>query len=349
MNINKLIRSHILSLEPYHSARETVQEGILLDANENPYPQQWEGILLNRYPDPLQRNLRGALAGYAGVSVENVVAGSGSDEVLDWIFKVFCQSGEDWVATVEPTYGMYRVTAQVFGIPVFEFLLDRSFQFQAERFLETVPTQVKVVFLCSPNNPTGNLLDQAEILTVCRKAEKIVVVDEAYVEFSESLSLAGHLDSCPNLVLLRTLSKAFGRAGLRLGYAVASREIISCFLKVKAPYNLNSVTLARGCEALNCTGDRLRQVKEIRKERERVRTRLSGIREVEEVFPSRANFLLFRCRRASEVCQQLLQKGIVVRDRSSAPLLHDCIRVTIGMPAENGLFLTELEKIVGRG
>ncbi len=348
MNINNLIRPHILSLEPYHSARETVQDGVLLDANENPYPRHWEGILLNRYPDPLQRKLREALAGYAGVGEENVVAGVGSDEVLDWIFKVFCNPGEDWVSTVEPTYGMYRVTAQVFGIPVLEFLLNQDFQFEAERFLETVPPQVKVVFLCSPNNPTGSLLDQAEILTLCRKAEKIVVVDEAYVEFSESSSLVGHLDSCPNLILLRTLSKAFGRAALRLGYALASGEIISCFLKVKAPYNLNSVTLARGCEALNGTEDRMQQVKAIRKERERVRTRLSGIRGVEEVFPSQANFLLFRCRRACEVCQQLLQKGIVVRDRSSAPLLHDCIRVTIGMPAENDLFLTELEQIVGR-
>ena len=349
MNINELIRPHILHLEPYHSAREKAQEGVLLDANENPYPQLWQGVLLNRYPDPLQRSLRGALADYVGVGVENVVAGTGSDEVLDWIFKVFCNPGGDWVSTVEPTYGMYQITAQIFGIPVFQFLLDESFQFEAERFLEKIPPQVKVVFLCSPNNPTGNLLEREEILKLCCEVDRVVVVDEAYVEFSESSSLVGYLDSCPNLILLRTLSKAFGNAALRLGYAVASPEIISCFLKVKAPYNLNSVTLARGREALNRREDRARQVKEIRNERERVRTRLSRIPGVEVVFPSQANFLLFRCRAASEVCQLLLQRGIVVRDRSSSPLLDDCIRVSVGVPDENDLFLNELERILKKG
>ena len=349
MNINELIRPHILHLEPYHSAREKVQEGVLLDANENPYPQLWQGVLLNRYPDPLQRRLRQALADYVGVGVENVVAGTGSDEVLDWIFKVFCNPGEDWVAIMEPTYGMYQITAQIFGIPVFQLLLDESFQFEAERFLKKILPQVKVVFLCSPNNPTGNLLDGDEILKLCREVDKVVVVDEAYVEFSESSSLAGYLDSCPNLILLRTLSKAFGNAALRLGYAVASPEIISCFLKVKAPYNLNSVTLARGLEALNGREDRARQVKEIRDERERVRTRLSRIPGVKVVFPSQANFLLFRCGDASEVCQLLLQRGIVVRDRSSSPLLDNCIRVSVGVPDENDLFLNELERILKRG
>ena len=168
-----------------------VQEGVLLDANENPYPQLWQGVLLNRYPDPLQRRLRQALADYVGVGVENVVAGTGSDEVLDWIFKVFCNPGEDWVAIMEPTYGMYQITAQIFGIPVFQLLLDESFQFEAERFLKKILPQVKVVFLCSPNNPTGNLLDGDEILKLCREVDKVVVVDEALCRILREFFLGG--------------------------------------------------------------------------------------------------------------------------------------------------------------
>lgn len=347
MNIDELIRPNILRLEPYHSAREKIQKGVLLDANENPYPLERSGVLLNRYPDPHQRELRLALAGYAGVGAENVAAGAGSDEVLDWIFKIFCQPTKDWVAIVEPTYGMYRVSSDVFGVSVFEFLLEENFHFSAGRFLEIVPPQVKVVFLCSPNNPTGNLLDRAEILKLCREGGKIVVVDEAYVEFSNGQSLVSEIDRYPNLIVLRTLSKAFGRAALRLGYAVASAEIVSYFLKVKAPYNLNSLTLAEGCQALSRVQSQTRQVKEICRERDRVAKHLRQIPEIEKVFSSQTNFLLFRCERATQICEQLLERGIVVRDRSSLPLIHNCIRVTIGRPEENELFLNELQEMIG--
>ncbi len=346
MDITQLIRPNILSLKPYHSAREMVQKGVLLDANENPYEQHWEGIQLNRYPDPHQRVLRQSIARFLGVKTENVVAGAGSDEVLDWIFKVFCQPGQDQVAIAEPTYGMYSVTAHIFGIPVVEFHLDERFDFDAERFLEVVPNNTKVLFLCSPNNPTGNLLDRSQMMTLCRKWEKIVVVDEAYIEFAEVPSLVCELSEVPNLLILRTLSKAFGRAALRLGYVVASSQVIDHFLKVKAPYNLNALTMENGCQALKQSESWMLNVESIRRERERMASQLSEIPPIAQVFPSQANFLLFRCPQASQVCRRLLEKGIVVRDRSSLPGLEDCIRVSVGTPAENSLFLKELRRIL---
>ena len=346
MDIAQLIRSNILELEPYHSARESIQEGTLLDANENPYDVEWEGVKLNRYPDPHQRRLREALGRYLGVELDQVLAGVGSDEVLDWILKVFCQPGQDQIAVVEPTYGMYRVMAGIFGVACFRFQLDRPFQFHCEPFLENVPPEVKVLFLCSPNNPTGDLLKREEILQVARQWERIVVVDEAYIEFSQEPSLVTELNTLPNLILLRTLSKAFGRAGIRLGYAAASAQIIAHFLKVKAPYNLSSLIMEKGCEVMGEPDRYLAQVREIRKERQRVADRLRGMEQIEEVFPSQANFLLFRCPEASLVYDRLLKKGIIVRDRSSLENLENCIRVSIGTPQENELFLGELQRIL---
>lgn len=346
MDITQLIRPNILELAPYHSARESIQEGTLLDANENPYDVEWEGIKLNRYPDPHQRRLREALARYLGVGSDQVLAGVGSDEVLDWILKVFCQPGRDQIAVAEPTYGMYRVMADIFGVTSFRFPLDRQFQFRCDPFLENVPPEVKVLFLCSPNNPTGNLLEPEEIFQVARQWEKIVVVDEAYIEFSEEPSLVTELHTFPNLILLRTLSKAFGRAGIRLGYAAASAEIIAHFLKVKAPYNLSSLIMKKGCGVMVEPDRSFAQVREIRKERQRVADRLGGMEQIKEVFPSQANFLLFRCPEASVVYDQLLKKGIIVRDRSSLENLENCIRVSIGTPRENELFLGEIQKIL---
>jgi histidinol-phosphate aminotransferase len=344
MDITRLMRPNILELEPYQSARESIQQGTLLDANENPYDIEKDGVKLNRYPDPHQRCLREALGRYLGVESDQVLAGVGSDEILDWILKVFCQPGKDQIAVAEPTYGMYRVMGDIFGVTSFRFPLDRQWQFRCEPFLESVPPEVKVLFLCSPNNPTGNLLEAEEILQVARQWKKIVVVDEAYVEFSEEPSLVRELHSAPNLILLRTLSKAFGRAGIRLGYAAASREIIGHFLKVKAPYNLSSLTMEMGCEVLAETDRSFAQVREIRIERERVAERLRGMDQIEEVFPSQANFLLFRCPEASLVYDQLLKKGIIVRDRSALENLENCIRVSIGTPQENDLFLGELQR-----
>ncbi len=345
MDLIKLIRPNILNLEPYHSARENIRKGVLLDANENPYTHQWKGIPLNRYPDPHQRKLRMSIAEYLGVQIENVVAGVGSDEILDWIFKVFCQPGQDQVAIAEPTYGMYQVMAQIYGVRRFEFELDENFDFSAETFRKVVPSGVKVLFLCSPNNPTGNLLDPREIIELCQTWEGIVVVDEAYIEFSRGSSLILELDDNPNLLILRTLSKAFGRAAIRLGYVVASKEIISLFLKIKAPYNLSLLTMREGCQVLRQPERRRDQIEVIQKNRDRMSLQLRQIPGV-RVFPSQANFVLFCCPRAPAVCQGLLEKGIVVRDRNSLRGLQDCVRVTVGTPRENKLFLEQLKEIL---
>jgi len=346
MDIAGLVRPNILTLEPYHSAREMIQEGVLLDANENPYSQEWQGIGLNRYPDPYQRKLRKAIARYLGVARDSVVAGVGSDEIFDWIFKVFCQPGKDRIAIAEPTYGMYQVTANIFGIPCFEFGFDEGFSLSAKWFLKRVPSDAKVLFLCSPNNPTGNLLEREQILQIAREWQKIVVVDEAYIEFADQPSLVSDLSEVPNVILLRTLSKAFGQAGLRLGYTVASPQIVAHFLKVKAPYNLNVLTMEKGCQVLGQVESHLACVSEIRKERDRMAAQLRELPEIEKVFPSQANFLLFRCPQASLVCQRLMEKNIVVRDRSSLRDLKDCIRVSVGTSSENDLFLNELQRIV---
>jgi histidinol-phosphate aminotransferase len=345
MNLEQLIRPNILTLEPYRCAREKVLEGVLLDANENPFAHDWQGVRLNRYPDPYQRRLRDLLASYVGVSPENIAAGVGSDEVLEWIFKVFCQPGQDEVVIAEPTYGMYRVAAQIFGVTIKECRLDGNFQFSADKFLAEVGPAAKVLFVCSPNNPTGNLLDTREILKVCKAWGKVVVVDEAYLEFSGAPSAASYLNEHENLIVLRTLSKAFGRAGLRVGYAVTSPAIVSYFLKVKTPYNLSALTMDYACRTLADWGQSLGQVEEIRCQREKVASRLRQIPGVETVYPSDANFLLFRCREARAVVDALFEQGIVVRDRSTVAGLQECIRVSIGTVEENELFLGELTRI----
>lgn len=341
--ILELVRSNIRRLRPYRCAREEVMEGILLDANENPFPAPRRGLLLNRYPDPHHRELRDALAARAGVGPDMMATGAGSDEVVDWLYKVFCDPGRDRVAIPEPTYGMYRVAADIFGVGIQEMRLTPGFDFDASQFLEEVATEVKLLFLCSPNNPTGNLLDRDEVLKACSSWKGIVVVDEAYWEFAGTESLAVTIVDHPNLVVMRTLSKAFGRAGLRIGYAIASPLIIDFFLKVKAPYNLSSVVQAEGLETATSVGEEsARQIEAIVQERRRLAARLKEQPGVLEVFPSRANFLLFRCLHGPQLCRRLLDEGVVIRDRGSLPGLEGCVRVSVGLPEENDLFLDRL-------
>jgi len=349
LEISSWFRPSVRFLRPYQSARDVVQTGLLLDANENPFPHWDSGLLINRYPDPNQQDLRMALASYVGLNADCVLAGSGSDEVLDWIFKVFCEPGIDRVAIAEPTYGMYRVMADIFGISTLEFSLDNNFQLNAEDFLEVVPRDVKLLFLCSPNNPTGDLLSEDEILKLASSWRKPIVIDEAYVEFSSRPSLSRRIEDFQNLIIMRTFSKAFGCAGLRLGYALAVPEIIECFLKVKAPYNVNSFTQKAGVRVLERLEERDLEVDRILQERSRVADSLRRIPGVQQVYSSEANFLLFRCRGASDVCRQLFSRGIVVRDRSSMPGLDDCIRVTIGTSDENTQFLHNLRECLEGG
>lgn len=344
--VSQLVRPNIRELEPYHCAREKVQKGILLDANENPFQHLVDGTIVNRYPDPYQRQLRAALAEYLEVKPENVLAGSGSDEVLDWIFKVFCQPGTDAVATAEPTYGMYRVMADIYGVELQEFRLDAEFDFDHEDFLHRVDPAVKVLFLCTPNNPTGNLLSRRRIVDLLERWDRMVVVDEAYFEFSSGETLVSEVERFPHLMVMRTFSKAFGCAGIRLGYVVGHSEVVEHFRKVKAPYNLNALTLELGVEALTDLKGTRGQINEILDERNRLDARLRRIPGIEQVYDSEANFILFRVPQASRICRQLIAEGIVVRDRSSLPGLMDCIRVSVGTPEENRLFLNRLEETV---
>ncbi|HSR68738.1 MAG TPA: histidinol-phosphate transaminase [Acidobacteriota bacterium] len=343
-DLNALVRPNVRTLKPYQSARDSIQSGVLLDANENPYPVLKDGIQLNRYPDPNQAELRRALADYVGLDAPNVLAGAGSDEVLDWIFKVFLQPGKDLAAILEPTYGMYRVQADIMGVEAVGLSLHgEDFSFSASRYLQEAPRKARVAFLCSPNNPTGNLLEGEEVLKLCRDWGKIVVLDEAYVEFADRPSMAAQVRAHPNLVIMRTLSKAFGRAAIRLGYALASPQIIEYFRKVKAPYNLNALTQRQGVLALQEGPSRLEK---ILSERSRLRRALQNIPAVGPIFASQCNFLLFKVADASLLCRKLLERGVVVRDRSSMPGLADTIRVSIGRPEENDLFLHEFRRLV---
>lgn len=340
-DLEKLVRAGIRRLEPYSSARDKTLDGILLDANENPFPWEWQGTKLNRYPDPQQRRLREALARELEIEFDQVLAGTGSDEVIDWILKVFCEPGRDRVAVAVPSYGMYRVQADILGIEVVPLLLTEEFDLDISLALSRLDESVNVIFLCSPNNPTGNTLNRDELVKLLRNWNGIVVVDEAYCEFSDTPSLLSELDQFPNLILMRTFSKARGAAGLRLGYVVGSAQIIDYFRRVKLPYNLSRPVQALGLEAL-ARSDWKRQVTRIRDERERVAAVLNGFSGI-EVLPSQANFLLFRCPGASHVYESLYRKGIVIRNRSGLPGLDSCLRISIGTRGENDRFLKEIQ------
>ncbi len=340
----KLVRPEILKLKGYTCARDKVKEGVLLDANENPFPRWQGGTQVNRYPDPHQDELRKSLSRFTRIPVSGILAGSGSDEVFDWLFKVFCTPGRDSIAIFEPTYGMYEVLAGIFGIPVKRFQLDQKFEFKAEYFLDKAGKDIRILFLCSPNNPTGNLMDTDEVIKVLGHWKGIVVVDEAYIEFSGSASISSLIEQYPNLVVTRTMSKAFGLAGIRLGCVLADPGLIQLFLKVKLPYNLNAVTQETGVRALENVQAAVEQIEQIICERKRLETELAVMDGIEIVSDSQANFILFRCGEATTVYERLFKQGIIIRDRGTQYGLHNCLRVSVGTPEENDLFLAELRR-----
>ncbi len=347
MILENLVRPNILQLKPYRSARQDYLAGILLDANENAYgsPVSISGIDLHRYPDPYQTNLRERLAAMNNVAAENVFVGAGSDEVIDLLFRIFCEPLYDNVVIPEPTYGMYRVSANIHNIPVRGSLLTDDFQLDIQDIVNKITEKTKLIFCCSPNNPTGNSISEKDILRLCTSGEVLVVVDEAYVEFAESPSLTSHIANNPNLVVTRTLSKSWGMAGIRLGYCIAHPAVIDFFLKVKAPYNVNSVSAKLALEALDAFAEREKIITTIRNERKRLMHRLSSMTCVREVFPSDANFVLVRVNDAGDVYSKLIQKGIIIRNRSSEPKLQNCVRITVGTPEENDALLSAMEDI----
>ncbi len=326
-----LVRPNIRRLEAYRSARSEfdLPAEIFLDANENPFDN---GV--NRYPDPLQRKLKEVLAGYKNQPVERFFLGNGSDEVLDVIVRTFCEPGKDQIIISPPTYGMYGVIASVNDVGIKEVQLREDFTPDVNGILETAGDRTKLLILTSPNNPTGNTIPRETIIQLLENFPGIVVVDEAYIDFCPDKSVVSLLDNYPNLIVTQTLSKAWGMAGLRIGMALAHPVLVEIFNKVKPPYNIGSLAQEKAIELL---ADRQRFAKNreaIRREREKLTAFLQSLGMVEEVFPSEANFVSARFRNADEVYRELLNHGIVVRNRSRQPLCRNCLRITVGTEKE---------------
>jgi len=347
--LRDLIRPNIRSLKPYRSARDSYEEGVLLDANENsygsPYAEAAE-LNLHRYPSPAQKELRNRIADFRGVEVNNVFTGVGSDEAIDLLMRIFCEPGTDRIIITPPTYGMYEVAANTNNVDVQKIELTSDFHLRPEAILKVADFNSKLLFLCSPNNPTGNHLRHIDLIRLMEKFPGIVVVDEAYIDFSDRKSLAPMVRRYPNLVVLQTLSKAFGLAGIRLGMAFGDPELISFMHRVKAPYNVNALTSRYAVKAFDHL-DKIREhVEAIREERNRMVQALQLIDEVEHIAPSDANFVLFKIARAREVYSSLAREGVIVRFRGDEPHCENGLRLTIGTPDENDLFLSALKTIL---
>lgn len=332
-SLQDLTRPNIWSLAPYSSARNEYAgktARVFLDANENPY-----NAPLNRYPDPLQEELKVALAGVKGVPAENIFLGNGSDEAIDLPYRCFCEPGKDNVVAIEPTYGMYKVCADINNVEYRPVLLDEHFQFSAQQLLDACDEHTKLIWLCSPNNPTGNNLQREEIIKVIEQFEGIVIVDEAYSDFSRQKSFRHELAQHPNLIVLNTMSKAWGCAAIRLGMAFASTEIIALFNKVKYPYNVNLLTQQKALEVVKDKYEVEKWVSTILQERSRLMEAFRMLPICKEVYPSDANFFLARMTDAQAIYNYLVDLGIIVRNRSRIQLCQNCLRITIGTRTEN--------------
>lgn len=340
--LKDLVRENVWKLAPYSSARNEYsghEAHVFLDANENPYNKPF-----NRYPDPLQIELKDELAKTKLVPAENIFLGNGSDEAIDLVYRVFCQPQHDNVVAIEPTYGMYKVCADINDVEYRPVLLDDHFQLNADRLLEACDEQTKVVWLCTPNNPTGNNLQHEEVEKILRSFDGIVVVDEAYSDFSGAPLFRSELEKHPNIIVLNTMSKAWGCAAIRLGMAFASEEIIALFNKVKYPYNVNLLTQQQALEALKRREDVEKWVTLLLQERRNLMKAFSDLPICEVVYPSDANFFLAKMTDAQAVYDYLVEKGIIVRNRTRVQLCFNCLRVTIGTKSENTALLSALRQ-----
>ncbi len=342
MNIDSLVRDNIRSLKPYSSARHEFEgtAEVYLDANESPYPSG-----TNRYPDPLQKELKQKIALVKGVDRELIFLGNGSDEGIDLLIRIFCRPGYDRIMILPPTYGMYEVSAAIADIEVIKIPLNDDFQPDTSSILSSCDSRCKILFLCSPNNPTGTLINANTVEVLLREFPGIVVLDEAYVDFSSSLSWTNRLSEFNNLVVLQTFSKAWGLAGIRLGIVCASKTIIGYLNKVKPPYNVNILTQKHALKALDDKGSIQERISVICRERMRLENVLSRSALVEEVFASEANFLLVRFKKSPLVFRALKEDGVVVRDRSSAMNCANCLRITVGLREENDRVLQVLNQL----
>ncbi len=335
--LKELVRPNIWRLEPYSCARDEYKgktARVFLDANENPYNNPY-----NRYPDPLQLDLKAKLSSIKGVAVENIFLGNGSDEAIDLVYRIFCRPQIDNVVAIEPTYGMYRVCADVNDVLYRPVLLDDDYQLNADRLLAACDRHTKVVWLCSPNNPTGNALNRDEIIKVLNGFDGIVVLDEAYSDFSSEPTFRGELAQYPNIIILNTMSKAWACAGIRLGMAFASTDIIGLFNKVKYPYNVNLLTQNMANEMLGDPMEVVRWVKMLNQERARMMAAFAELPACEKVYPTDANFFLAKMTDANDIYRYLIEDGIIVRNRNRVKLCGNCLRITVGTKSENNFLL----------
>ena len=338
--LQELTRPNIWALKPYSSARDEYSgktASVFLDANENPY-----NAPNNRYPDPLQKELKALIAPVKKVKPEQIFLGNGSDEAIDLLFRAFCRPGIDNVVAIHPTYGMYQVCADINDVEYRKVLLDEKFQFKAEDLLRASDENTKLIFLCSPNNPTGNNLDAKEIITLLQEFQGIVVVDEAYIDFSDQPSFVGILDEYPNLVILQTFSKAWGCAAIRLGMAFASPDIIGIFSKIKYPYNINLLTQQEALRMMQRHYEVQRWISTLLEERARLMQAFTQLPCCKKVFPTDANFFLTRVSNAKAIYDYLVDQGIIVRNRSNITRCEDCLRITVGTRPENDALLEAL-------
>ena len=340
-NINTIIRASIKLVKPYSSARDEFQGNAeamtFLDANENPFEN---GV--NRYPDPQQRQLKSILSKIKNVPTKNMLLGNGSDEVLDLIFRAFCEPNQDNIITLPPTYGMYSVLANINAIAIKEVRLSSDFQPQVEDIIKAQDANSKLLFICSPNNPTANSFDTDKIEELVSRFKGIVVIDEAYIDFSNAASWVSRLAEFPNLIVTQTLSKAYGMAGIRLGICYASTEIISVLNRIKPPYNVNQLTQQRAIERLSIKDLASNEIKTILKERRLLISELNAVSFVSKIYPSDANFILVKVDNATKRYNQLIEKGVVIRNRTNQPGCENCLRLTIGSPTENEKLIKEL-------
>ena len=342
-NINNLIRENINNMQSYSSARDEFKDFshnmVFLDANENPFSN---GI--NRYPDPQQKILKSILSKQKKINENQILLGNGSDEVLDLLFRAFCEPNIDNVITLPPTYGMYGVLANINAIENKEILLSADFQPNIDAILNNVNEQTKMIFLCSPNNPTGNSFDDEAVLSLLKNFNGLVVIDEAYIDFSKNESWLQEINEYPNLVITQTLSKAYAMAGLRVGILYASAEIIAVLNKIKPPYNINNLSQEAAIKKLEQTTLDF-QVKKIINERIKMLQTLSLISFIKKIYPSDANFILIKVDDANKRYNQLIEIGIVIRNRSNQPLCENCLRITIGTKEENEQLITVLKSL----
>ena len=339
-DLKDLCRKNIWELAPYSSARNEYSghvAHVFLDANENPYNAPY-----NRYPDPLQQEVKELVSKVKGVPTDHIFLGNGSDEAIDLPYRIFCRPGVDNVVAIEPTYGMYKVCADINDVEYRPVLLDEHFQISADKLLAACDENTKIIWICSPNNPTGNSINREAIEEVLQKFEGIVIIDEAYSDFSNESPMRTQLHKYPNMIVLNTMSKAWGCAAIRLGMAFASKEIIDIFNKVKYPYNVNLLTQKQAIEALKDPYEVDKWVKILLQERSRLMSTFLELPICEKVYPSNANFFLAKMTDAQRIYDYLVEKGIIVRNRTRIQLCGNCLRITIGTKSENNELVAAL-------